>query len=223
MNNIIPSLFFCETTGIGINIDVLNTLPIERQHRIKQAVKPEKSIQLYTSSLLLGYVLSHYGEKLDNVKVAESGKPYVENGLYFNISHSGKYIVMAVDRNDVGVDIQEKKSLSNDAAKWYSDNDDDLKAMLGNEYYHSYIWCRKEALLKCLGVGWNGRKEVKLSVLKNKIKYEGMEYYLTDYPICKNYFVTLCEKSYHKDFAVKEVPKNKLELFYESGERFDYG
>lgn len=216
MNNITPSLYVCKTEDISINIDVLNSLTIERQCRIKQAVKPEKSLQLYVSSLLLGYVLNQYGKKLNDVKVTELGKPYIENDLCFNISHSGKYVVMAVDRNDIGVDIQEKIPVSNAAPKLFLNNDD-LNSILPNKYYHSYIWCRKEALLKCLGVGWNGKKEVKLSVLESKVEFERNEYFLTDYPISENYFLTLCEKNNHKDFVVEEVSKYELELFYRSG------
>lgn len=33
----------------------------------------------------------------------------IKDGLYFNISHSGKYVVIAVDREDIGVDIQKKQ------------------------------------------------------------------------------------------------------------------
>jgi 4'-phosphopantetheinyl transferase len=216
VNDIIPSLFFCKTTDISINIDILNILPIERQHRIKQALKQEKSVQLYASSLLLGHVLNRYGKKLNDVKVTELGKPYVENSLHFNISHSGKCIVIAVDYEDIGVDIQEKTPVSNAVAKLFLGNDDDLSSMSRNEYYHSYIWCRKEALLKCLGVGWNGKKEVKLSVLRSRIQYEGIEYFLTDYPISEDYFLTLCEKNNHKDFVVEEVSKHELEFFYRS-------
>ena len=36
------------------------------------------------------------------------GKPFYQNGPFFNISHSGKYVIMAVANNEVGVDIEEK-------------------------------------------------------------------------------------------------------------------
>lgn len=217
MNDITPSLYVCKTDDMSINVDILNSLPIERQCRIKQAVKPEKALQLYVSSLLLGYVLNQYGKRFDDVKVAELGKPYIEDNLHFNMSHSGEYVVIAVDRNVIGIDIQEKIRISNAAAKMFLNDDYDLNSALQDEYYHSYIWCRKEAFLKSLGVGWNGKKEGKLSVLKNKIKAEDDEYFLTDYPISDNYFLVLCEKNSRNDFVLEEVSKHELEIFYRSG------
>lgn len=94
-------------------------------------------------------------------------------------------------------------------------DDSDLSITQRNEYY--YIWCRNEAFLKCLGVGWNGKTESKVSISCNKIEYHVSSYFLTYYFISEDYFLTLCEKNEHKDFAVEEVSKLELELFYRSG------
>lgn len=216
MNNITPSLYVCKIDDVSINAEAFDNLPTVRQCRIKQAIKPEKAAQLYVSSLLLGYVLNQYGKKLDDVKVTESGKPYLEDNFQFNVSHSGQYAVIAVSENVVGVDVQEKKRISSAAAKLFL-NEDALNSDLQNDYYYSYIWCRKEAFLKCLGVGWNGKRAAKASVLKNEIEFEENQYFLTDYLISDNYFLSLCEKNNHEAFVVKEVSKHELEIFYRSG------
>ena len=217
MKNLVPSLYVLETTDFNISNDILDMLPTERQIRINKAIKIEKAKQLYASSLLLGYILDKYGKKFDDIKLLESGKPYIKDGPYFNVSHSGKYVVIAVDLEDIGVDIQEKTTVSEAAAKMFLGDDSDLNMALRNEYYHSYIWCRKEAFLKCLGVGWNGKRESDVSILCNKIEYNASSYFLTDYFVSEDYFLTLCEKNEHKDFAIEEVSKLELEIFYRSG------
>lgn len=221
MENLAPSLYVLETTDLNISNDILDMLPAERQTRIKKAIKIEKAKQLYASSLLLGYILDKYGKKLDDIELFESGKPYIKDGPYFNVSHSGKYVVIAVDLEDIGVDIQEKTTVSETAAKMFLGDDSDLHIAQGNKYYHSYIWCRKEAFLKCLGVGWNGKREFRVSILCNRIEYNAASYFLTDYSISDDYFLTLCKKNEHKNFAVEEVSKHELEIFYRSGQQFD--
>ena len=92
---------------------------------------------------------------------------------------------------------------------------------LEDKYYQTYIWCRKEALLKCLGTGWNKEDVSEISILDGKIEYNGIKYYLTDYAILENYSLTLCEKDIHKEFSIREVSKCELELFYRTNKRND--
>ena len=41
----------------------------------------------------------------------EHGKPYIQgHPIHYNISHSGKYVVLVVAESEVGVDVQEKKA-----------------------------------------------------------------------------------------------------------------
>ena len=49
-----------------------------------------------------------------DIAYGEKGKPYLPEypGLYFSLSHSGKYVALALSCHPVGVDIQEKRELS---------------------------------------------------------------------------------------------------------------
>ena len=50
-------------------------------------------------------VLGKYGFSSDNVIMDANGKPLCE-GIYFNISHSGEYVLCAVSETPVGCDIE---------------------------------------------------------------------------------------------------------------------
>ena len=53
-----------------------------------------------------GYLLKRYLPK-GEIKENEGGKPYLDNGPYFNISHSGEYVILGIHPSrDVGVDIE---------------------------------------------------------------------------------------------------------------------
>ena len=49
-----------------------------------------------------------------DIAYGEKGKPYLPEfpGLYFSLSHSGDYVALALSCHPVGVDIQEKRELS---------------------------------------------------------------------------------------------------------------
>lgn len=221
MNNFIATLYICEITNVDIDANILGMIPEDRRNRIMQAVKHEKAKQLYIASLLLGFVLSQYDKAFEDIKTTKNGKPYVEFGPCFNVSHSGKYVVVAIANKEIGVDIQKKILISNAIAKSFLCIEENVILPLEDKYYQTYIWCRKEALLKCLGTGWNKEDVSEISVLDSKIEYNGIKYYLTDYAILENYFLTLCEKDIHKEFSIREVSKCELELFYRTNKRID--
>ena len=59
-------------------------------------------------SLLSSYLKNQLSKEM--VSKNKHGKPFFENGPFFNISHSCKYVVMAVSSKEVGVDIEENKA-----------------------------------------------------------------------------------------------------------------
>lgn len=127
----------------------------------------------------------------------------------FNISHSGKYIAVAVGTDEIGIDIQEKTKISDAAARMFLG--DDISGEKTCVYENARIWCRKEAFLKCLGVGWSGNEERKIPVLNDKVEYDGELFYLTEYSFDSDYFLALCEKGVHREFEVKEFKSDVFE------------
>lgn len=108
---------------------------------------------------------------LNHLKYDEFGKPYIDTKTYFNISHSGDYVICAVSKcSKVGIDIEEVKPI----------NIDDIKSEVFNEIEISHfkvsknpieffykIWTIKEAVLKGEGVG--------LQKSMNQIKIHGTQ------------------------------------------------
>ncbi|MEH7463810.1 4'-phosphopantetheinyl transferase superfamily protein [Bacillus thuringiensis] len=116
---------------------------------------------------LLGEILVRYALcKLNSKKNYEFrfgynkyGKPYLENfpNIHFNISHSGKYVVCAIDKSPVGIDVETinpidltivNSSFSKLEKKYLSQLQ--LNEKLTQFYY---IWTMKESYIKREGKG----------------------------------------------------------------------
>ena len=83
-------------------------------------------------------------------------KPYLsDSSCFFNISHSGDYVVAAVSDVPVGIDLEQIGREASKALKRISSPSDWQYIMEGENplVRMMEIWTRKEALVKCLGTG----------------------------------------------------------------------
>ena len=101
----------------------------------------------------------------------EYGKP-ISNSIFFNISHSGSYIVLATSvKRNIGIDIEIIRPISNKLKQYVAHEaevfNDDI------DFLKSYT--RKEALLKCIGKGIDRRLD-EINVNDDIICLDNKEY-----------------------------------------------
>jgi 4'-phosphopantetheinyl transferase len=102
-------------------------------------------------------------------KYNEYGKPYIKENLEFNISHSGEYVVVAIDDCPVGIDIEEMKNIEFEGiAKGYYD-ESEYKWIINHEKEQQMrcfykLWTLKESYVKYVGKG--------LSIAFNSFKFK---------------------------------------------------
>ncbi len=85
----------------------------------------------------------------------EKGKPRVGgNRLFVSASHSGEWVACAVSDAEVGIDIQNVRSIDGDRIlrRFGTSEEEALTAAEGSEAFFE-IWCRKEAFSKYVGEG----------------------------------------------------------------------
>lgn len=101
--------------------------------------RPEKEASRYLIRRFCG----------ENITYNPHGKPQTE-GIFFNASHSGDYVVLALCDREIGVDIEKvrpirplllRKTLSEEEQK------------IAEKEGFFKLWTLKESLLKCVGTG----------------------------------------------------------------------
>lgn len=89
--------------------------------------------------------------------VKEHGKPMLpkELGLYFNLSHSGDYVLCAVSDKETGADIQRHEKYVDRLAKRFFHPEElaYLKKAEDPKQRFYDLWCLKESCIKCTGRG----------------------------------------------------------------------
>ncbi|GIP23184.1 4'-phosphopantetheinyl transferase superfamily protein [Paenibacillus sp. J22TS3] len=98
-------------------------------------------------------------EKHIQFEYNEFGKPRLQNHpqLHFNISHSGQWVIAAVDECPIGLDVEQIKPIDLDIAERFFApaeiqyiSDQPLERRL-TSFYH--IWTLKESYIKAVGKG----------------------------------------------------------------------
>ena len=123
-------------------------------------------------SLLSSYLVNQLSD--EQIQKTESGKPYYPNGPFFNISHSGKYVLLAVADQDVGVDIEECVEKNMDVLLKIF-NEAEAKMIKEHADFY-YLWCAKESLIKCMGSSISKIKEIPGLSLNGLKTFKGVDY-----------------------------------------------
>lgn len=138
------------------------------------------------ASLGAGYLMYQYLgiESDDDLLVGPYGKLYLKSKSYFfNISHSGDYVVLAVADEELGVDIEEieiAEAIKSVPSKAFTSDEKNWLAKQHSDEAFSILWTKKEAVLKADGQGFY-RDPQSISVLDTKeffIEYEKIENYI---------------------------------------------
>ena len=136
----------------------------------------------------------------------ENGKPYFNNGPYFNISHSGRYVLMAVSTSEIGVDIEEIK-IKDMSSLVRIFNEAEAKMIKEHSDFY-YLWCAKESLIKCMGSSVSKVREIPSLPLNGLKTFKGKDYQCQTF-IFDKHIVSITREGYEK-FELKIEKVHKL-------------
>jgi 4'-phosphopantetheinyl transferase len=145
-----------------------------------------------------------------------SGKP----DLYFNISHSGDYVVVSVSDFETGVDIERLRHNKLKVAKrFFSDEEiNNIRKSEDPDAQFSRYWSLKEAYLKYIGTGLTRELNsftVRESSNNSYIIYEEgceiKELKIFHQRVNKNYFLSICHRAAENNIWMQHVKLSDLE------------
>ena len=114
-----------------------------------------------------------------------NGKPYLCNfkDIYFNLSHSGDYVVCVVSNKPVGIDIQKIINVEDLLMRRVCSEKEYEKIIESKDINNEFtkLWTQKEAVLKKSGIGINGD-------LKNCLKNINIQSFKLD-----NYWLSIAK------------------------------
>ncbi|GAA0120809.1 MULTISPECIES: 4'-phosphopantetheinyl transferase superfamily protein [Clostridium] len=193
----------------------------DKKHKIKKFINKEDKIRSLIGEILIRTLIIEEF-KIDNscIKFEKNqyGKPYLSEhpDFYFNISHSGEYVLCAIDNNPIGVDIEEVRAIEYEeiSKSFFTINEfqyiinKELNSQL-NRFYE--IWTLKESYIKCCGEGLsiplksftieiNQHKNIKVV---HNAKYT--EHIFKKFDVKENYKIAVCSLN-------KEISNNIIEV-----------
>ena len=135
----------------------------------------------------------------------ENGKPYFNNGPYFNISHSGRYVLMAVSTAEIGVDIEEIKNKDMSPLVRIFNEAEAKMIKEHSDFY--YLWCAKESLIKCMGLSVGKVREIPGLPLNGLKTYKGKDYQCKSFIYDKHIVSITREGNEEYEIDIKKVNK----------------
>ena len=136
---------------------LLSGLSDERVERILRFKKEEDRKRSAMAGRLMRDELPRYGIDVDRIRTTEKGRPYAEEEIDFNLSHSGDYVLLAVSGRRVGCDIEQVRPVKGSLLKYCCRESEQewIRTFPEEEQTEAFyrIWTAKESYIKMTGEG----------------------------------------------------------------------
>jgi len=201
-------------SSIPIDIDtsyfsgLFPLLSPEKKTSIKSFSNREDALRSLTGEWLARKVISaKLNIPLEKIVIAADakGKPVLLGGeIHFNISHSGRWVVLVVDERPAGIDVEQIRQMDVDLLIDSVFTEEEKKYILSGSgkdktYRFFEMWTLKESLMKAIGEGLTlPLKDYAIIKDNDKIKLfskDTNQYYFKQYYIGVDYVLAVCAKA----------------------------
>lgn len=191
-------------------IQMVNLVSEKKKNKFNNFKIIENSYHSLLGDILVRHIISKeyliLNENID-FRCNKYGKPYwkEEKDFFFNISHSGKWVVCIWGNQSVGIDIEkivpiEIDSILNNFSK---QEQIEFTSRVNQErikYFYD-LWTLKESYLKCIGTGLSKKLDsftIRIDNNGNIILYDSKiitKYYFKQYNLIENHLISVCSTS----------------------------
>jgi 4'-phosphopantetheinyl transferase len=200
----------------------------EKKERLSRFYRDEDRLRGLFADLLIRIAIQ---EKtgMPNEEIAfttnDYGKPFLKDreDVQFNLSHSGAWVVGAVDMHPVGIDVEKIQQVDLGISEHYfsPDEHNDLMKKPDKIDYFFTLWSLKESYIKILGKGLShplnafsmkldGEDDIRIDVEGKPLD----DVFFARYDIDKDYKMAICTSHDQLPGGVKELtPEQLIERF----------
>ena len=142
--------------------------------------------------ILAGLMTRHFFGKAEILK-NEYGKPFLSDGRFFNIYHSGNYVLFALADSEIGCDIEQFHFVNAVRTGRTVFTEDEMNLLLSDAdrlgaFFN--LWTKKESMLKCMGEGFH-RSAKSVDVRSDVFEEKGKSYFMKTWNF-SDYTVSVC-------------------------------
>lgn len=187
-------------------------LSAQRYQKFQRLHFEDDKLRCLAAGMLLRKIFGE--EKVENIRFNAYGKPYIENGMFFSLAHSGEFVVLAVDASPVGIDIELRKKREYMGIAGLSLHPKELEQLqksADQEKMFYSLWVLKESFVKQKGVGFHMPLKSFYFDLSNGVilhtqqqEKERLYFYLID--AFSGYMAALCTRSAFYDKTIEYIP-----------------
>jgi 4'-phosphopantetheinyl transferase len=205
---------------------LLTGVPEATRLKIESYARSNDAQRSLLGELLVRHLLSDKtGAKLPNhpFTTGEKGKPAPGgyNGIHFNISHSGHWVVAALSSAGVGVDVERMRKVPEGVAhRFFSEKENKMLQNAENEMQKAEIfftlWTLKESFLKAIGKGLT-KSLGSFTVIETGLKQyslandpEAEGFFLKTFELCEGYKLAACAANNKFSEHIKILNANEL-------------
>lgn len=151
--------------------------------------------------------LSYKEDCLEYLKYTPYGKPYVDDRTHFNLSHSGRYVVCAFSREDVGIDIEKIKPVEIHCLEHlFSEREKcEIKQSPNPLKEFFRLWTIKESISKAIGKGLALPVEYLEVSDNNIVNFFNTSWYIQELDCFKDYSCNVALKSKPQSITLEKV------------------
>ncbi len=189
--------------------NLLQQIPLLLQQKILKYRNWQDAERSLAGNILLLKGLEYIGRKytLNDLKYTEFQKPYFDDAISFNISHSGEYVICALSETyKVGVDVEAIKDIPiHDFMNLFAKQEWEEVINTSNKLHAFYtLWTKKEAFLKALGCGLSQPLN-EVVIENNCIIWERQKWFLHEVKLDINHISYSCCNTAVPDIMIKEI------------------
>lgn len=189
---------------------LLQQVPVAQQNQVLRFMKWEDRQRSLFGKMLLKKGLQLLGlsaYSLEALKYTNYSKPYFDNSIDFNISHSGDYIVCAISKTGkLGIDIEWIQPIPLCGFEEQFSEKEWRQIIKAKDNLHAFYtyWTQKEAFIKAIGTGLHLPLN-RIAVNNNKIIWEGREWHLHKIELAHDYVSHLATTLRFPQIAISQL------------------